>query len=68
MMRHKTQRDGWSTATQPNFVTSPSGVEYVPYAEKSRNAAELRALVEAHIAAGGDYQQLPSTVDARVSA
>lgn len=68
MMRHKTQRDGWSTATQPNFVTSPSGVEYVPLAEKARKAAELRALVEAHIAAGGDYQLLPSAAAAQVSA
>ncbi|MFL0336853.1 hypothetical protein [Stenotrophomonas maltophilia] len=68
MMRHKTQRDGWSTATQPSFVTSPSGVEYVPYAEKARIAAELRALVEAHIAAGGDYQQLPSIGATQVSA
>ncbi|HGM7335046.1 TPA: hypothetical protein ACKQCJ_001366 [Stenotrophomonas maltophilia] len=67
MMRHKTQRDGWSTATQPNFVTSPSGVEYVPYTEKARKAAELRALVEAHIAAGGDYQQLPSSGAEQVS-
>lgn len=68
MMRHETQRDGWSTATQPSFVTSPSGVEYVPYAEKARKAAELRALVEAHIAAGSDYQQLPSAAAAQVSA
>ena len=67
MMRHKIQRDGWSTATQPNFVTSPSGVEYVSYAEKARKAAELRALVEAHIAAGGDYQQLPATTAGQVS-
>lgn len=66
MMRHKTQRDGWSTATQPNFVTGPSGIEYVPYTEKARKAAELRALVEAHIAAGGDYQQLPSSATERV--
>ncbi len=68
MMRHKTQRDGWSTATQPNFVTSPSGVEYVPFTEKARKAAELRALVEAHIAAGGDYQQLPNSAAEQVSA
>ncbi|HIE5511685.1 MULTISPECIES: hypothetical protein [Stenotrophomonas] len=68
MMRHKTQRDGWSTATQPNFVTSPSGVEYVPYTEKAHKAAELRALVEAHIAAGGDYQQLPNSAAEQVSA
>ncbi len=67
MMRHKTQRDGWSTATQPSFVTSPSGVEYVPYTEKASKAAELRALVEAHIAAGGDYKQLPSSAAEQVS-
>ncbi len=68
MLRHKTQRDGWSTATQPNFVSSPSGVEYVPSSEKARKAAELRALVEAHIAAGGEYHQLPSSTAAQVSA
>ncbi|HFF3760129.1 TPA: hypothetical protein ACGCNR_002123 [Stenotrophomonas maltophilia] len=68
MLRHKTQRDGWSTATQPNFVSSPNGVEYVPYRERTRKAAELRALVEAHIAAGGEYHQLPSSTAAQVSA
>lgn len=68
MMRHKTQRDGWSTATQPNFVTSPSSVNYVSPAEKARNAAELRALVDAHVASGGHYEKLPAVAAAPVSA
>lgn len=68
MMRHKTQFDGWSSAMQPSFVTAPAGIEYVPFAQKQRDAAELRALVEAHIAAGGAYVVLPATAAAQVSA
>ncbi len=53
---------------QPSFVTAPAGIEYVPFARKQRDAAELRTLVEAHIAAGGAYVVLPSTAAAQVSA
>ena len=68
MMRHKTQFDGWSSAMEPSFVTSPTRVEYVSYAQKQRDAAELRALVIAHIARGGAYVLLPSHATAQVSA
>ncbi|MBA0396328.1 hypothetical protein D7U98_13105 [Stenotrophomonas maltophilia] len=68
MMRHKTQFDGWSSAMEPSFVTSPARVEYVSYAQKQRDAAELRALVIAHIACGGAYVVLPSHAAAQVSA
>lgn len=68
MMRHKTQFDGWSSAMEPSFVTSPTRVEYVPYAQKLRDAAELRDLVKAHIARGGAYVVLPSHAAAQVSA
>ncbi|MNU08955.1 hypothetical protein D3C72_2552410 [compost metagenome] len=53
---------------EPSFVTSPTRVEYVPYARKLRDAAELRALVKAHIARGGAYVVLPSHAAAQVSA
>ncbi|MCU1064327.1 hypothetical protein JAK37_15475 [Stenotrophomonas maltophilia] len=68
MMRHKTQFDGWSSAMELSFVTSPARVEYVSYAQKQRDAAELRALVVAHIARGGAYVVLPSRAAAQVSA
>lgn len=68
MMRHKTQFDGWSSAMEPSFVTSPPRVEYVSYAEKQRDATMLRTLVEAHIARGGAYEVLPSHVALQVSA
>lgn len=68
MMRHKTQFDGWSSAMEPSFVTSPTRVEYVSYAQKERDAAELAALVKAHIAGGGAYEVLPPRTAAQVSA
>jgi len=68
MMRHKTQFDGWSSAMEPSFVTAPTRIEYVPYAQKQRDAEDLRALVQAHIAAGGAYVQLSSSHAAQVSA
>lgn len=68
MMRHKTQFDGWSSAMEPSFVTAPVRAEYVPYAQKQRDAAELRALVMAHIARGGAYEQLPSITAVEVTA
>lgn len=67
-MRHKTQFDGWSSAMEPSFVTSPARVEYVSYAQKQRDATELRAMVTANIARGGDYVVLPSHAAAQVSA
>ena len=68
MMRHKTQFDGWSSAMEPSFVTSPTRGEHVSYAQKQRDAAELRALVKAHIARGGAYVVLPWHAAAQVSA
>lgn len=68
MMRHKTQFDGWSSAMEPSFVSAPVRVEYVPYVQKQRDAADLRALVMTHIARGGAYEQLPSIATAQVSA
>lgn len=68
MMRHKTQFDGWSSAMEPSFVTAPVRTEYVTYAQKQRDAAELRALVTAHIAAGGAYVVLSAAATAQVSA
>ncbi len=53
---------------EPSFATAPVRIEYVPYAQKQRDAAELRALVTAHIARGGDYVVLPSRTAAQVSA
>lgn len=53
---------------EPSFVTAPVRIEYVTYAQKQREAAEVRALVEAHIAAGGAYLLLPATHAAQVSA
>ncbi len=53
---------------EPSFVTSPARVEYVSYAQKQRDAAELRALVIAHIARGGAYVVLPSHPAAQASA
>lgn len=53
---------------EPSFVTAPVRAEYVPYAQKQRDAAELRVLVMAHIARGGAYEQLPSTTTVQVSA
>lgn len=53
---------------QPSFVTAPAGIEYVPFAQKQRDAAELRALVEAHIAAGGAHVVLAAPSAAQVSA
>lgn len=67
-MRHKTQFDGWSSAMEPSFVTSPTRVEYVSYAQKQRDAADLNALVKAHIARGGAYEVLPSHTAVQVSA
>jgi len=68
VMRHKTQSDGWSSAMEPSFVTAPTRVEYVSYAQKQRDAAELHDLVKAHIARGGAYEVLPSRTAAQVSA
>lgn len=68
MMRHKTHFDGWSSAMEPSFVTAPVRIEYVTYAQKQRDAAELRALVTAHIAAGGAYVVLPAMTASQVSA
>lgn len=53
---------------EPSFVTAPVRIEYVPYAQKQRDAAELNALVKAHIARGGAYEVLPSHTTAQVSA
>lgn len=68
MMRHKTQFDGWSSAMEPSFVTAPARIEYVSYAQKQRDAEVLRALVLAHIAAGGAYVRLSPNTAAQVSA
>lgn len=67
MMRHKIHYDGWSSAMEPSFVGAPAHIERVAYAQKVRDAAELRALVEAHIAAGGAFDQLSSNTTAKVS-
>ncbi len=53
---------------EPSFVTSPTRVEYVSYAQKQRDAAELHDLVKSHIARGGAYVVLPSHAAAQVSA
>lgn len=53
---------------EPSFVTAPVRAEYVPYAQKQRDAAALRALVMAHIARGGAYEQLPSITAVEVTA
>lgn len=53
---------------EPSFVTAPVRIEYVPYAQKQRDAAELRALIDAHIAVGGAYVVLPAMSAAQVSA
>jgi len=68
MMRYKIQHDGWASAMEPSFVTGPIRVEPVSYAQKLREAAALRARVEAHIAAGGAYQMLPSNMARQVRA
>lgn len=53
---------GWYSAQVPNFVKAPmpSQSDYVEPAAKAREADELRAKVEAFIAAGGDYGRIPS--------
>lgn len=53
---------------EPSFITAPVRIEYVTYAQKQRDAAELRSLVEAHIAVGGAYVVLPATTAAQASA
>ena len=53
---------------EPSFVTAPAQVEYVPYAQKQRDADELRVQVMAHIARGGAYEQLPSITTAQGAA
>lgn len=67
MMRHKIHFDGWSSAMEPSFVAAPAHAERVPYAQKVRDAAELRALVEAHIANGGAFDQLSPHTKAKVT-
>ncbi len=65
MMRHKIHRDGWSSAMEPNLVTTPSRDKHVSYAEKLRDADALRAEVLSHIAAGGQYLVLPAPAYSR---
>ncbi|TAA26553.1 hypothetical protein [Pseudoxanthomonas winnipegensis] len=55
-------RDGWASAMEPALVNAPSRVEHVSKAQKQREADALRSSVEAHIAAGGAYHRLPTTV------
>lgn len=68
MMRNKTPRDGWAAAKAHSFVTAPNREAHVSFAEKVRQGEALRAQVEAHIAAGGQYQVLPCGTAAQVSA
>lgn len=53
---------GWYSAQVPNFVKAPapSLIGYVEPAVKAREAEKLRAEVDAFIAAGGDFERLPS--------
>lgn len=67
MIRQKTHRDGWGTAMEPTLVASTPRERHVSRAEKQRDADVLRANVEAHIAAGGDYQVLLTTPSASVN-
>ncbi|WP_369969877.1 hypothetical protein AB8E26_06665 [Stenotrophomonas rhizophila] len=68
MIRQKTHRDGWATATEPALVTSPPREKHLSPAEKKREADVLRAAVTAHIAAGGTYLVLAAPVSAPVKA
>ncbi|MFK3649306.1 hypothetical protein ACI2IY_12860 [Lysobacter enzymogenes] len=53
---------GWYSAQMPNFSKAPLPVqsEFVEPAIKAIKADELRAEVEAFIAAGGDFERIPS--------
>jgi len=53
---------GWYSAQVPNFVKAPAPAQvgYVEPSVKTREAAELRAKVEAFIASGGDFERIPS--------
>lgn len=58
MTIQKTHRDGWATAMAPVLVNTSAREKHVSFAEKLREAQNLRASVEAHIAAGGAYEVL----------
>lgn len=51
----------WATAQMPRLVQGQIlGDSPVPPAQKQREAEQLRAAVEAHIARNGAYQILPT--------
>lgn len=55
------QFDGWASAQVPRLVKGPVlGDRPASPAQKAREAEQLRAAVEAHLAAGGAYQVVPS--------
>lgn len=68
MTIQKTHRDGWATAMAPVLVATPAREKHVSFAEKQREAAELRADVDAHIASGGAFEILTGFASAVVRA
>ncbi|WP_314102923.1 hypothetical protein [uncultured Stenotrophomonas sp.] len=68
MTIQKTHRDGWATAMAPVLVATSAREKHVSFAEKQREAAELRADVDAHIAAGGAFEVLAGYASAVVRA
>ena len=59
MSTNGTQRGGWATAQEPCLISdTPRRAPHVDPALKHREAELLRAAVEAHIRAGGDYENL----------
>ncbi|WP_282244803.1 hypothetical protein [Stenotrophomonas sp. PS02300] len=68
MTIQKTHRDGWATAMAPVLVATPAREKHVSFAEKQREAAELRADVDAHITAGGAFEVLAGYASAVVRA
>ncbi|UQY87954.1 hypothetical protein LQE85_01570 [Stenotrophomonas rhizophila] len=68
MTIQKTHRDGWATAMAPVLVATPAKEKHVSFAEKQREANQLRADVDAHIAAGGAFEILAGYASAVVRA
>lgn len=54
--------NGWTTATQPHFVSGPAQApQHVAPHVKQRQADELAAAVAAHLEAGGAFHVLDGT-------
>ncbi len=60
MMRNKAPRCGWAAAKDHSFVTLSKREAHVVHIQKLRQDDALPVQMKAHIAACGQYRELPN--------